>query len=99
MEAQMYEILRPLARMVAEELADIQRREALRTAEPHAPARQFRGIQGIMDIFHCSRSMANKIKGSGVIDEAITRVSSKLFLVDEQKALKAMEKKKGGRRY
>ena len=101
MEAQMqlYELLRPFARMVAEELQEIQKpkEEPIEVSECN---RRLRGIQGIMEIFKCSRSKASRIKDSGIIDGAITRISQRVFLVDEQKALDAMNKKpKGGRRY
>ena len=92
---QLYELLRPFARMVAEELQEIQKPK-----EEPAGNRKLRGIQGIMEIFKCSRSKASRIKDSGIIDGAITRISQRVFLVDEQKALEAMSKKpKGGRRY
>lgn len=93
---QLYELLRPFARMVAEELANIQKP----VEEQYEETKQYRGIRGIMEIFKCSRSKASRIKESGLIDSAITNVSEKIFLVDEQKALEAMSKKpKGGRRY
>ena len=96
-QAQIYELFRPFARMVAEELANMQEaRDKL--AKPSS--RQLKGISGIMEIFQCSRSKASRIKESGIIDSAITNVSGRIFLVDEQKALDAMNKKpKGGRRY
>ena len=90
---QIYEALRPFARMVAEELAKMQQPSNEQPASP----RQLRGISGIMEIFHCSRSKAAKIKDSGIIDEAITYISGRLFLVNEQKALHAYEKRRRGR--
>ena len=98
MEQQIYEILRPFAKMVAEELANMGY-TAARIADMGKPSRQLRGLPGIMEIFHCSRSKASRLKESGVLDEAITRVSGRMFLVDEQKALAAVAKKKGGRNY
>ena len=98
MEQQIYEILRPFARMVAEELARMGYGTTHATTTD-TPSRQLRGLAGIMEIFHCSRSKASRLKESGVLDEAITRVSGRMFLVDEQKALAAVAKKKGGRNY
>lgn len=96
MEAQINEALRFFARMVAEEVLKLQQPRE----EPAAKqTRQLKGIPGIMEIFHCSRSKACRIKESGVIDGAITRIGGRLFLVDEQKALQAFESRKGGRRY
>ena len=98
---QAFEIFRPFARMIAEELAELQNpREEPEVIEGPVGSRVLKGIQGIMDIFQCSRSKASKIKDSGIIDGAITRISSRIFLVNEKKALEIMEKKmKGGRRY
>lgn len=93
---QLYEIFRPFARMVAEELANMQKSVEIQREE----SKQYRGLKGIMEIFKCGRKKAIEIKNSGIIDSAITRISPKIFLVDEQKALEAMNKKpKGGRRY
>ena len=98
MEAQMqlYELLRPFARMVAEELVNMQKP----VEESNEEKRQYKGIKGIMEIFECGRKKAINIKNSGIIDGSITRISPKIFLVDKNKALEAMSKKpKGGRRY
>ena len=104
---QAFEIFRPFARMIAEEMLEIQRleveppaKEAPQEVELPEGKRILRGISGIMEIFKCSRSQAARIKDSGIIDSAITKISAKIFLVNEERALEAMEKKKkGGRRY
>lgn len=76
--------------------------ELLKSANPsvsaNAEKRKLRGIPGIMEIFKCGRSKASEIRKSGIIDDAIT-TSGNVFLVDEQKALELMNKRKGGRRY
>lgn len=51
--------------------------------EPHL----VKGMAGIMSIFDCSRSTAERIKRSGLIDDAITQnTRSGLFQVDVEKA-------------
>ena len=47
MDAQLYELLRPFARMVAEEIAAMQQ-PAKQAAQP---SRKLKGISGIMEIF------------------------------------------------
>ena len=44
------------------------------------------GIGGIMRIFNCSRTQANRIKQSGIIDGAIWQVG-RLIVTDPEKAL------------
>lgn len=99
--AQSLEFLRPFARMIAEELAKMQKpEEEPEIIEGPVGDRKLKGIPGIMEIFKCSRSHATRIRNSGMIDNAIIRVSPRVFLVDERKALEVMDKKKkGGRRY
>ena len=96
MDAQLLEmVLRPFARMVAEELVAIRQESPL----PQEPSRKLKGIPGIMEIFKCSRSKAIEMKASGELDEAIINYGGRSFLIDEQKALEIKEKKQGGRRY
>lgn len=54
-------------------------------AQAAAPAREY-GIEGIRRIFHCGKTQANRIKQSGVIDDAIIQVG-KLIIIDTNKAL------------
>lgn len=94
---QLYELLRLFARMVAEELVNIQKPVE---GQQHRETKQYKGIKGIMEIFKCGYKKAVELKNSGLIDGAIINISPKIFLVDERKALEAMNKKpKGGRRY
>lgn len=58
------------------------------------PKRMFYGIEGIAQIFGCSVPTANRIKKSGVIDDAITQVGRKI-VVDGDMAL-ALVKANGG---
>lgn len=41
------------------------------------------GIDGIADLFHCSRPTAQRIKSSGVIDKAITQHGRKIIVEAE----------------
>lgn len=84
MNEQLLEALRPFARLVAEELVKI-----MPAQQPAQPAKQYRGIDGIAEIFQCSRSKAAQLKASGILDGAIT-TTGRVFLVDEQKALAAV---------
>lgn len=58
------------------------------------PKRMFYGIDGIAQIFGCSVPTANRIKKSGVIDDAITQVGRKI-VIDGDMAL-ALVKANGG---
>ncbi len=56
-------------------------------AIPAEPQRRFvKGIDGIAEIFGCSRSTANRIKKSGRINGAITQLC-RTFIVDVDKAI------------
>ena len=48
--------------------------------EAAKPRRLVYGIQGIADTFGCSIPTANRIKRSGVIDDAITQVGRKIVV-------------------
>ncbi|WP_280747863.1 DUF3853 family protein [Parabacteroides sp. PF5-9] len=56
-----------------------------------------RGIPGIMDTFHCSRSKASQMRGSGILDAAIIE-DGRIFLLDVDKALELVGRKQGGRK-
>lgn len=58
------------------------------------PKRMFYGIEGIAQVFGCSVPTANRIKKSGVINEAITQMGRKI-VIDGDKAL-ALVKANGG---
>lgn len=98
-------LLRPFAKMVAEEIVKI---NAFNEAtSPKKEGRQNeggrelkRGLKAICEIFHCSTTKAWEIKNSGVIDPAIVTISSRMFLVDKDKAIESYENemRKRGRR-
>lgn len=51
------------------------------------------GILGIAKLFDCSKSSANRLKKSGVIDKAIIQDGRKI-IVDSEKALELVKKSK-----
>lgn len=51
------------------------------------------GIDGIAQLFGCSRTKAFSIKNSGVIDKAVSQIGRKI-VVDADLALKLIGKKK-----
>ena len=85
MNEELLEMLRPFAKMVAEELVKVM-------PQPATPSEQYSGIDGIASIFKCGRTKAQAMKNSGVLDSAIT-ITGKKFIVDKQKALAAMQAK------
>ena len=89
MDEKLIEALRPFAKMVAEEIVKMGQ---MQDKAERLPERKLRGIPGIMEIAQCSRSKAVELKASGVLDDAITHVSPRVFLVDETKAYAALEK-------
>ena len=54
----------------------------------------FKGIRGIMQIFHFGKYSAIKIKDSHVIDEAIVKLGKRTFLVDPEKAIELYSQSK-----
>lgn len=63
------------------------------------PKNLVHGIKGIADIFGCSIPTANRIKKSGIIDNAISQ-HERTIVVDVDKALQLVaESKKNGKRY
>lgn len=53
------------------------------------------GIKGLAKILGCSRSRANKIKKSGILDEAIYQ-DGKIIIIDREKALELFNRKNNG---
>lgn len=49
------------------------------------------GIPGLMELLGCGRSTAQKIKNSGIIDDAIIQIG-KTIVIDERKALELLKK-------
>ncbi len=82
---------KPVAMMTGEELALLigsLKSQETSVATTVVPTRHlYYGIAGIAEIFGCSVPTANRIKHSGVIDDAITQIGRKI-IVDGDKALK-----------
>ena len=86
----------PVCMMTGEQLAFLvtnlpllnkQANKASSDEEAAKPRHLVYGIQGIADTFGCSIPTANRIKRSGIIDDAITQVGRKI-VVDADLALK-----------
>lgn len=63
---------------------------SVESTEPSSKKRYVQGYQGIATLFGCSKSTAQRIKKSGIIDEAITQVNRKI-LVDADLALQLVK--------
>lgn len=50
------------------------------------------GLDGLCELFGCSKSTAMRIKKSGIIDEAISQVNRKI-VVDAEQALKLLSER------
>ena len=82
-------LLKPVAIMTGEELLFLLNSRQTTTpckAEPVVSKRMYYGISGIAEIFACSVPTANRIKKSGIINDAITQIGRKI-IVDGEKAL------------
>lgn len=89
----MLEALRPLARMVAEELHALMAQDGKPEAPAASPGRELlRGLKGLQEALHCGKNKAAMLRRSGVLGDAILELpGSNTFLVDRDKALKALE--------
>ena len=84
---------KPVAMMTGEELSFLIDSRMATWATEIASLSQRRiyyGIEGIAQIFGCSVPTANRIKRSGIIDDAITQVNRKI-LVDADLALQLVK--------
>ncbi len=81
---------KPVAMMTGEELAALIgsfKSSDASESTPQSPTRHlYHGIAGIAEIFGCSVPTANRIKHSGIINDAITQVGRKI-VIDGDKAL------------
>lgn len=80
-----------IADLTTEELEHIIRKtvaDALRVTP-----RWVAGVEGLMEIFSCSRSTANRIKASGAIDQAIHQ-QGRTYMTDANLALRLFGERK-----
>ena len=79
---------KPIAMMTGEELTFLIKNCASNNNPSPTILHQknFYGIEGIAQVFGCSVPTANRIKKSGVIDDAITQIGRKI-IIDAEKAL------------
>lgn len=79
---------KPIAMMTGEELTFLIKNYA--SSNNPSPTilqqKNYYGIEGIAQVFGCSVPTANRIKKSGVIDDAITQIGRKI-IIDAEKAL------------
>ena len=79
---------KPIAMMTGEELTFLIKNCASNNSSSPVIQQQknYYGIEGIAQVFGCSVPTANRIKKSGVIDDAITQIGRKI-IIDAEKAL------------
>lgn len=79
---------KPIAMMTGEELTFLIKNCASNNNPSPTIQQQknYYGIEGIAQVFGCSVPTANRIKKSGVIDDAITQIGRKI-IIDAEKAL------------
>ena len=85
---------KPIAMMTGEELAYLinsSMEAKANEATPIVQKRTYYGIEGIAQIFGCSVPTANRIKKSGVIDDAITQIDRQI-VIDGNLALELAKK-------
>lgn len=63
---------------------------SVESPQPSSQKRYVQGYQGIANLFGCSKSTAQRIKKSGIIDDVITQVNRKI-LVDADLALQLVK--------
>lgn len=93
-------LAKPVCMMTGEELTlllqNIGTAKVSAEVTPEYKKRYVYGVQGIAETFGCSIPTANRIKASGVIDDAITQVGRKI-VVDPELALRlAKDAKENG---
>ncbi len=83
---------KPLWQLTVGEFVDIIQEHVPQT-EPEKEKKYVYGIEGIAEIFNCSRATAQRIKNSGRIDKAISQVGRKIT-VDVDRAIELNKLKK-----
>ena len=78
---------KPIAMMTGEELTFLIKNCASNNPSPTIQQQKnYYGIEGIAQVFGCSVPTANRIKKSGIINDAITQIGRKI-IIDAEKAL------------
>jgi len=81
---------KPLWQFTGKDHAYMMKHVLMESLSPSSKKRYVQGYQGIATLFGCSKSTAQRIKKSGIIDEAITQVNRKI-LVDADLALQLVK--------
>ncbi|NJB82805.1 DUF3853 family protein [Wenyingzhuangia aestuarii] len=88
---------KPLFQMTGEEFIFLQNKlnheVPLKKIQPEKREKLVYGILGIANLFGCSKSSANRLKKSGIIDKAIIQNGRKI-IVDAELALELMKESK-----
>ena len=81
---------KPLWQFTGKDHAYMMESLSVESTEPSSQKRYVQGYHGIATLFGCSKSTAQRIKKSGIIDDAITQVNRKI-LVDADLALQLVK--------
>jgi len=87
----------PIWQLTVAELIEVMKEALQPQTVIQQPEKRFvHGLEGIAQIFGCSRTTASEIKKSGLIDEAITQVG-RTIVVDAELALQLAKSRKNKR--
>lgn len=98
----MYNYETPIWQLTVAELSELLNKQLSETNKKYGdnhiepPKKYVYGIPGIAELFHCSIATANRIKQSGVIDQAIKQIGKKI-MVDAESALQLINNQQGMR--
>ena len=88
---------KPIAMMTGEEfvflLNKCLNKDAVSNEQGKSVSGLYYGISGIAQVFGCSVPTANRIKKSGIIDEAITQIGRKI-IINGPKAIALLQESK-----
>lgn len=87
----------PIWQLTVGEFKDLIKKSIPQTVVQDTQTEIVYGLDGIAEIFDCSKSQAQRIKSSGIIDGAITQLGRKI-LVDKHLAIKLAKEKPDRRR-
>lgn len=81
-----------IARTVRDQISD-----STITKEKENASKYVRGIGGLAEFLGCSKSTANRLKASGILDPAIKQVG-KIIIIDAELALQLLSNQQGRRK-